>query len=392
MDPEDLEASPSLKKAPKCVTSNVGTKDCEKTVQKQPQKLESEYINSPPSFTGQALESNDDQDLEAKEELFVGDDDGKHLILTEDEKTDEHFIDIPVDMQYVASTDASKYTPNPNYLREKQPKMTWIMSAILMDWMMEVCNEHSLKRPTFYLAVNYLDRFLSVSYDFPKSKLQLLGLVSLFMAAKMEEIITPKLSELASLGYDYSLKEILDLEQELFKTLGFQLNPAGVHFWTEWFTFNWDMIIEEKAGVPDSNLMELELVQFKQMDETSYKIFRELYQLIDCAFLEYEILKFDMKLVILSFISLLLWSHLVKINSKEVATRYMEVMEEDGKGVNRLMMEFVRRADGVRLEALRETLPFCARFFELEMDYDYPMVTRVKAEEVMEVNLIYFFY
>ena len=37
------------------------------------------------------------------------------------------------------------------------------MRAILYDWLMEVCNEFTLKRETYYLATYYIDRFLANS-------------------------------------------------------------------------------------------------------------------------------------------------------------------------------------------------------------------------------------
>jgi len=35
------------------------------------------------------------------------------------------------------------------------------MRAILFDWMIEVCNEFTLKRETFYSATALVDKFLS---------------------------------------------------------------------------------------------------------------------------------------------------------------------------------------------------------------------------------------
>lgn len=60
------------------------------------------------------------------------------------------------------------------------------MRAILIDWMMDVSCEFHLKRETFHLAVAYLDSFLSKSETIPKSKLQLVGLTTMFLAAKVE--------------------------------------------------------------------------------------------------------------------------------------------------------------------------------------------------------------
>lgn len=69
------------------------------------------------------------------------------------------------------------------------------MRAILLDWIMEVCEVYHLRRSTYHLAVDYVDRYLSIKPNVPKTQLQLLGVTCLFVAAKMEEIYPPKLSE-----------------------------------------------------------------------------------------------------------------------------------------------------------------------------------------------------
>lgn len=35
------------------------------------------------------------------------------------------------------------------------------MREILIDWMMEVCEEFMLKRDTLFIAVDYIDRYLT---------------------------------------------------------------------------------------------------------------------------------------------------------------------------------------------------------------------------------------
>ena len=73
--------------------------------------------------------------------------------------------------------------------------MTPIMRTILLDWMTEVCMEFTLKRETFGYAVNYVDRFLSFETGVKKHDLQLVGVTALFLAAKMEEVLSPKVKD-----------------------------------------------------------------------------------------------------------------------------------------------------------------------------------------------------
>lgn len=72
------------------------------------------------------------------------------------------------------------------------------MREIMLDWMMEVCEEFMLKRETLYMSINYIDRYLSyVNYEVPKSELQLIGVTSMFIACKIEEVYIPRINDFA---------------------------------------------------------------------------------------------------------------------------------------------------------------------------------------------------
>jgi hypothetical protein len=80
------------------------------------------------------------------------------------------------------------YAPDAHYMDEKQPQINWIMRAILLDWMMEVSKEYTLKRETYHYSVNYIDRFLSVFPNIKKCELQLVGVTAMYVASKVEVI------------------------------------------------------------------------------------------------------------------------------------------------------------------------------------------------------------
>jgi len=88
-----------------------------------------------------------------------------------------------------------EYSPNGSYFQNLQKNITPYMRAILLDWMMEVCNEFTLKRETFHLAVNYVDRILSAKANVLKNELQLIGVVSMFIASKIEVYLQLKNEE-----------------------------------------------------------------------------------------------------------------------------------------------------------------------------------------------------
>lgn len=64
----------------------------------------------------------------------------------------------------------------------RQPDITVTMRAILVDWLVEVNDEYKLNPETLHLAVNYIDRFLSVM-TVVRAKLQLVGTTALFIAS-----------------------------------------------------------------------------------------------------------------------------------------------------------------------------------------------------------------
>jgi cyclin A len=69
----------------------------------------------------------------------------------------------------------------PKYMT-KQPNISFSMRSILVEWMLEVGQEHDLHTETIFLAVNYLDRFLS-AMAVSKRKLQLVGTACMFIAS-----------------------------------------------------------------------------------------------------------------------------------------------------------------------------------------------------------------
>lgn len=95
---------------------------------------------------------------------------------------------VPIDVEeYKEYIDAylremeKKYRPKPNYMK-KQHDINYSMRSILVEWLVEVAEEYKLQTETLYLAVGYIDRFLS-QMSVVRAKLQLLGTAAMFIAA-----------------------------------------------------------------------------------------------------------------------------------------------------------------------------------------------------------------
>lgn len=67
------------------------------------------------------------------------------------------------------------------------------MRTILVNWLIEVHNKFKLMPETLYLTVNILDRYLSMK-TVNRRELQLVGISSMLIACKYEEIWAPQVS------------------------------------------------------------------------------------------------------------------------------------------------------------------------------------------------------
>jgi len=105
------------------------------------------------------------------------------------------------------------------------------MRAILVDWLVEVHRMFKLLPETLFLAVNLIDRFLEVK-PVAREKLQLVGITSMLIASKYEEIYAPECNDFVYISDGaYSKEQILNMEQLILNTLNFNLtHPSPLHF------------------------------------------------------------------------------------------------------------------------------------------------------------------
>ncbi|KAK9362951.1 cyclin-like protein [Lipomyces starkeyi] len=120
--------------------------------------------------------------------------------------------------------------PNPRYMDE-QRDLQWKMRDILIDWLVEVHTKFRLLPETLFLAVNIVDRFLSlrvVTLD----KLQLVGITGMFIAAKYEEVFSPSIQNFVYVADSgYTEEEILRAETFMLQVLDFNLSyPNPMNF------------------------------------------------------------------------------------------------------------------------------------------------------------------
>jgi cyclin A len=142
--------------------------------------------------------------------------------------------------------------PKVNYMK-KQLDITSSMRSILVDWLVEVCDEYKLNVETLYLAVNYTDRFLS-QMSVLRGKLQLVGTASMYIASKYEEITPPDVAEFVYITDDtYTKKQVLRMEHLMLKVLDFRMSPPTAN----WFLSHYLRFIKLQTSLNHANNFDL---------------------------------------------------------------------------------------------------------------------------------------
>jgi len=109
------------------------------------------------------------------------------------------------------------------------------MRAVLVDWLIGVHLQFHLLQETLYTTIAIIDRYLQIEIPrsgVARSKLQLVGVAAMLIAAKYEEIYAPEVKDFVYItDRAYTEKEILKMEVKILSTLKFDLGrPLPLHF------------------------------------------------------------------------------------------------------------------------------------------------------------------
>ncbi|XP_022873165.1 putative cyclin-A3-1 [Olea europaea var. sylvestris] len=176
----------------------------------------------------------------------------------------------------------AKRRPMADYLEKVQKDVTANMRGILVDWLVEVAEEYKLLSDTLYLTVSYVDRFLSLN-AINRQRLQLLGVTSMLIASKYEEISPPHLEDFVYITDNtYTKEEMVKMESDVLNSLKFEVGNPTVKTFLRRFT----RIAQEDHMNPD---LQLEFLG---------------YYLAELSLLDYGCLKFLPSLVAASVVFL----------------------------------------------------------------------------------------
>ncbi|XP_009601465.1 G2/mitotic-specific cyclin S13-7-like [Nicotiana tomentosiformis] len=145
-----------------------------------------------------------------------------------------------------------------------QPDLNHKMRAILVDWLIEVHRKFELMPESLYLTITILDRFLSLK-TVPRKELQLVGISSMLIACKYEEIWAPEVNDFIHISDNaYAREQILQMEKAILGKLEWYLTvPTPYVFLVRYI----------KAATPSDNQeMENMTFFFAELGLMNYKI------------------------------------------------------------------------------------------------------------------------
>lgn len=125
----------------------------------------------------------------------------------------------------------SFYKPKIGYMN-MQSDINEQMRAILIDWLIEVHYRFRLKSETLFQTVWIVDTYLSM-FPIIRARLQLLGIASLLISCKSQEIYYPQLNELIDITDGAYVKdELIEMETHVLKVLSFNIvSPTSNDFY-----------------------------------------------------------------------------------------------------------------------------------------------------------------
>lgn len=171
----------------------------------------SQTMNCPPKLSTQITANSDNSFKMIKRDNIVQFEDYREMII-----------------KYLNELDISNTAYN-NYL-QIQNDISEKIRTVIIDWMIDVATQFNLLNETLFLSVMILDKYLE-KVIVKKTEVQLIGITTLFIASKYQEIYPPELIDFQSRTNNaYSCGEIIQMEGKILVALGFNIGFVTTHY------------------------------------------------------------------------------------------------------------------------------------------------------------------
>eukprot|EP00347_Sterkiella_histriomuscorum_P010633 403375523 len=301
----------------------------------------------------------------------------------------------------IQSQDSRYYQVNPFYLQSLQSHLQWHMRTLLIDWMMEVCDEFALLRETYHLAVTYTDLYLSRKIC-PIDKLQLLGASSLMLACKIEEIVCPRVRDFAfATDHGFTHQQLVGMEMEISQIMSFQLYPTTLNYWANYYMAKWDIyaqsnplgfrILQDQSDQDDDDSPRsypAELPLFKTDSIEDYRRFRSLIQTVDLLVLDINSYRFNKLQLVASALYFQLGLHYKVFSRQQIAgmpdvSTLLIFIEQQGHEYVHVMQHFIQCYFGLQIPEIVTAMQYVGRFFGLDPCQDYPIIIQKQKKPII---------
>lgn len=165
---------------------------------------------------------------------------------------------------HLRASEAQK-RPSTDYMAKIQKKMDTRMRAMLIDWLVEVVEVYKLDPEILYLAVNYVDRFLSAN-PMDTERLQLLGITCMMIASKYHNIDSLRVEQVCDLtGDPCSADEICEMEYVVLDSLKFELTVPTARCFLQRFIYAAQAVTQAEFECMSNYLAELSLGDYAML-------------------------------------------------------------------------------------------------------------------------------
>ena len=179
-------------------------------------------------------DNNKDKKIDNNNEKFIAyternvDISFKNIIINKNPQVVEEYIDDI--FKYLKSIENSDL-PKENYMIFIQKDINVKMRRILIDWLIDVHFKFNLFPETLFLTINIMDRYLNKK-SINRKYLQLLGITSMFIAGKYEDIYPPDINQFLSMTNNaYKTRELIKMESDILDKIEFNLTfPTSLRF------------------------------------------------------------------------------------------------------------------------------------------------------------------
>ncbi|CAG9322803.1 unnamed protein product [Blepharisma stoltei] len=201
------------------------------------------------------------------------------------------------------------------------------MRAILIDWIISAHLKFKLLPETLFIAVNLVDRYLEKKAVY-KQHLQLVGLASLLIASKYEEIYPPETLNLVKIADNaYSKEQILLMESDILRTLDFKITvPSSWRF------------LERLSKITEMSPMEFAFARY----------------LLELSLIEYHMLRYKLSLISASVVYLARKIFRIEPHWSKALGRQARVDESELKECARDLYVLLQGATLNPLEGIKE--------------------------------------